>query len=171
LLREKTIMPVTISIIGYSGSGKTILVAKLVSELKRRKYKIGTIKHASHGFNMDKKGKDSWLHREAGADAVMVATSGKIVIIKDEPRDRLDHLESYFHDMDLIITEGFKHEDRPKIEVYREAGKSEPILPNQELVAFVTDSDIDPGVQKFGLEDIPQLADFIESTFLSTRAI
>jgi len=161
-------MPVTISIIGHSGSGKTILIAKLVSELKRRKYKIGTIKHASHGFNMDKKGKDSWLHREAGADAVMVATSGKIALIKDEPQDRLDHLESYFHDMDLVITEGYKNENRPKIEVFRAAGKSEPIWPGQDLVAFVTDSDMDPGVQKFGLEDIKPLADFIEKTFLLT---
>ena len=164
-------MPVTISVIGHSGSGKTTLIAKLVSELKHRNYKIGTIKHASHGFNMDKKGKDSWLHREAGADTVMVATTGKIAIIKDEPDDRLDNLESYFCDMDLVITEGYKNETRPKIEVFRVAGKSEPICPDRDLIAFVTDSDINPGVRKFGLEDIKPLADFIEGTFLVSSNI
>ena len=103
-------MPPMISIVGKSGSGKTTLLEKLVAELKKREYKIGTIKHASEGFDIDKKGKDSWRHQQAGADTVVVASSGKIAMVKNESHDTLDDLEKYFSDMHLVITEGFKKE-------------------------------------------------------------
>jgi len=79
-------MPQIIAIVGKSGSGKTTYIEKLLPALKRKGLKIGTIKHAFHGFNFDTEGKDSWRHREAGADTVLVASDDKIAIMKLEDR-------------------------------------------------------------------------------------
>jgi len=155
------------SVVGKSGSGKTTLIEKLIPELKRRGYKIGVIKHASHGFEIDHKGKDSWRHKAAGADTVIVAASERIAMVKDGDFSTLDSLEKYFQDMDILITEGYKYEDKPKIEIFRAEAHKEPLCrKDQNLIALVTDTDIDLNVPRFGLEDIKELADFIESRFL-----
>jgi molybdopterin-guanine dinucleotide biosynthesis protein B len=160
-------MPHIISIVGRSQSGKTTLIEKLIPELKKRGYRIGTIKHAHHGFDIDKSGKDSWRHRHAGADTIVVASPGKIAMVKNDDRESLDCLQDYFEDLDLIITEGYKRENKPKIEVLRAARHAELICKaDQNLIAVVTDVDINPNVPKFGLEDIKELADLIEETFL-----
>ena len=160
-------MPHVISVVGKSGSGKTTLIEKLIPELKGRGYKIGIIKHAHHGFDIDKKGKDSWRHKEAGADTVLVASPGKIAMVKNDHYDSLDGLEKYFDDVNLVITEGYKRENKPKIEVFRSAKHKEPLCTEvNNVIAFVTDSDIDLNVPKFGLEDIAKLADLIEENYL-----
>lgn len=160
-------MPHIISIVGRSQSGKTTLIEKLIPELKKRGYRIGTIKHAHHGFDIDKSGKDSWRHRHAGADTIIVASQGKIAMVKNDDCESLDCLQDYFEDLDLIITEGYKRENKPKIEVLRAARHAELICKaDQNLIAVVTDVDINPNVPKFGLEDIKELADLIEETFL-----
>ena len=156
-----------ISIVGRSQSGKTTLMEKLIPELKKRGYRIGTIKHAHHGFDIDKSGKDSWRHWHAGADAVVVASPGKIAMVKNDDCESLDCLQDYFEDMDLVITEGYKRENKPKIEVLRAARHTELLCrKDRHLIAVVTDVDINPHVPKFGLEDIKELADLIEETFL-----
>ena len=160
-------MPEIISVVGKSKSGKTTLIVKLIHELKRRGYRIGTIKHASHGFEFDKKGKDSWRHKEAGADTVIVASPETIVMVKNSNRESLDFLGKYFDELDLVITEGYKKEDKPKIEVLRAARNKEPICrQNDNLIALVTDTQIDLKVPKFGLEEIESLADLIEQKYL-----
>ncbi len=156
-----------ISVVGKSGSGKTTLIEKLIPELKKKGYKIGVIKHASHGFEMDHKGKDSWRHKEAGADTVIITAAERIAMLKDGNFDTLDSLEKYFQDMDIVITEGYKQEDKPKIEIFRATAHKEPLCRNdQNLIALVTDTDIDLNVPRFSLEDIKELADFIENQFL-----
>jgi len=156
-----------ISIVGKSESGKTTLVTRLIPELKKRGYRIGTIKHASHGFDIDKKGKDSRRHKEAGADTVLIASPGKIAMVKDEINGTLDSLEKYLYDMDLIITEGYKRENKPKIEIYRASRHKEPFCLNDDnLIAFVTDSDIDVKAPKFGWDEIEKIADLIEKKYL-----
>lgn len=164
-------MPQIISIIGNSGSGKTTLIEKLIKDLKKRGHRIGTIKHASHGFDIDKKGKDSRRHKEAGADTVIVASPRRIAMVKDDYRESLDHLEKYFDDVDIILTEGYKKENRPKIEVFRAANRKEPLCrDNNHVIAFVTDMDMDMDMDSdipvFGLEDIEKLADLIEKKYL-----
>jgi len=157
-------MPPVISVVGKSGSGKTTLIEKLIPELKKRGYRIGVIKHALHGFSFDRKGKDSWRHKEAGADAVMVATQGKIAMVKDEPCESIDSLQPYFQDLDLVITEGYKKENKPKIEVIRKLrGESSVCGKNDHLIGVVTDTGIDLNVPTFGFEDINGLADLIET--------
>lgn len=160
-------MPPIISIVGKSKSGKTTLVEKLIPELKRRGYRIGTIKHAHHGFTLDQKGKDSDRHRAAGADAVIVSSPQTMAMIKDQSEESIDNLAVFLEDMDLILVEGFKRMDQPKIEVCRSDNHKSPIdPPASRLIAFVSDMDIQMGVPQFGLEEIERLVDLIETRFL-----
>lgn len=156
-----------ISIVGTSKSGKTTLIEKLIPELKKRGYRIGTIKHTAHDFDMDKKGKDSWRHKAAGADTVIVASRGKIVMVKDENISGLKSIEKYFDNVDLVITEGFKKENRPKIEIYRSNKSNPPLCQNDKtIIALVTDTDLLVNIPVFGLEAINSLADMIEKNYL-----
>lgn len=160
-------MPPVVSIVGKSESGKTTLIEKLIPELKRRGYRVGVIKHAFHEFAFDKPGKDSWRHKAAGAETVLVAAPNSIVMIRNAHGETLDDLANYFQGMDLILTEGFKHSDKPQIEVFRKERHQQPLSTgNSNLVAMVTNADIEPNVPKFGLEDVAPLADLIEDKFL-----
>ena len=156
-----------LSIVGRSQSGKTTIIEKLIPELKKRGYRIGTIKHAHHGFDIDKSGKDSWRHRHAGADTVVVASPGQIAMVKNEKDESLDDLQKYFDGVDLIITEGYKMDNKPKIEVLRAARHSQLVCAgDHNLIAVVTDVDLDPKVPRFYLDQIKELADLIEKKFL-----
>ncbi len=161
-------MPSIISIVGQSGSGKTTIIEKLIPELRKKKYKIGTIKHAfHHDIDIDQKGKDSWRHRQAGADAVMIAARDMFTLVKKSDHYTLDSLELYFQDMDIIITEGFKGEDKSKIEVFRSGVHKKPVcLSDNKLVALVSDAEFNTEVPIFGLEEIEKLAEFIEKRFI-----
>ena len=160
-------MPPIICIIGKSKSGKTTLIEKLIPELKKRGYRIGSIKHACQAFDIDKKGKDSWRHRKAGADIVLIASTDKIAVIKDNDCKSLDCLKKYFNDVDLIIAEGYNKKNIPKIEIVRKASQKKPLcLDDNKLIALVTDADIVNQVPRFGLEEIYNLADFIEKKYL-----
>ncbi len=160
-------MPPLLSIVGRSGSGKTTLIEKLIPELKQRGYRIGTIKHSLHDFEFDKTGKDSWRHHIAGAETVVLASQAKIAMVKIADGDNLHALLGYFADLDLVITEGFKREKAPKIELLRAARDTQLVCRDDpHLVAVVTDVDVNLAVPKFGLEDIVDLADFIEQRFL-----
>ena len=161
-----------ISVVGNSKSGKTTLIEKLIPELKKRGYRIGIIKHTHHDVDLDTKGKDSWRHKAAGADTVIIASREKIVMVKDENSAGLEHLGKYFDDNDLVITEGFKKENRPKIEIYRSPKNSAPLCQNDKtVIALVTDTDIRVNVPVFGVEAIQSLADFIEKKYLCTEKI
>jgi molybdopterin-guanine dinucleotide biosynthesis protein B len=161
-------LPPVISIVGKSESGKTTLIEKLIPELKRRGYHLGIVKHAHHGFEMDREGKDSYRHRRAGADTVMIAAPGQIAMIKDVPTECLDDLIPFFNDMDLLITEGFKRDRAPKIEVYRkERHRSPACLDDSTLVAMVSDTPLDVPVPCFASHAIDAIAEFIVARFLT----
>ena len=163
-------MPVILSIVGKSGSGKTTLIEKLLPELKNRGYRIGTIKHAAHEADMDKEGKDSWRHREAGADTVLVVSPKTIAMIKSHPDQGQEDLDKYFDDVDVVLTEGFKSGDKPKIEIFRpEAHRELLCRGDAQLVAVVTDAAIHLGIPVFGLDDVSGLADFIEARYILDR--
>ena len=160
-------MPQIICIVGRSQSGKTTLIEKLIPELKHRGYRVGTIKHSHHIFDFDKSGKDSWRHKDAGAETVIIASPGKIAMVKNDHRGTLDGLQNFFDDLDLVITEGYKKESKPKIEVVRSARHAEALLKDdRHLVAVVSDVDLTMEIPVFGLDDIDQLANFIEQNFL-----
>ena len=164
-------MPPIISIVGKSKTGKTSLIEKLIPELKRRGYKVGTMKHASNGFDFDKKGKDSWRHHAAGADTVIVASPGKIAMVKIDAWRNLKSFEIYFEDLDLVITEGFKLQNTPKIEVFRSASHQKPrCLDDPNIIALVADADFNLTIPTFEKKDIEKLADFIQMKFLPVRS-
>jgi molybdopterin-guanine dinucleotide biosynthesis protein B len=164
-------MPPIVSIVGKSDTGKTTLLEKLVPELRARGYRIGTIKHDVQGFDIDHRGKDSWRHKQAGAHTVAISSPTKVALVKDvETEETLDSLASkYFQDVDIILTEGYKKEDKPKIEVFRSQVHETPLCKGDEhLVALVSDTSLDLGVPRFELYDIKGLADFVEKRFLVT---
>lgn len=164
---ENTLPPM-ISFVGHSGSGKTTLIVKLIPELKRRGYRVGTVKHTHHEPETRDKGKDSARHKAAGAETVIFASSRRIFLVKEMSGDDPEALLPYFHDMDLVITEGFKRKNRPKIEVFRTTAHASPLFRGQpDFVAMVTDADLPLDIRTFCLEDIAGLADFIEETFLA----
>ena len=110
-----------ISIVGTSGSGKTTLLEKIIKQLTAKGYNVATIKHDAHNFEIDRKGKDSYRFKQAGSRTVIIASSEKVALIKDvEKENTLDELLSMIpFDTDIIITEGYKQSDKPKIEVFR----------------------------------------------------
>jgi molybdopterin-guanine dinucleotide biosynthesis protein B len=170
--KEFRTVPPIVSIVGNSDAGKTTLLEKLIAELTARGYRVGTVKHDVHGFDIDHEGKDSWRHKQAGAHTVVISSPMKVAVVKDaETEETLDGLESkYFQDVDLILTEGYKGENKPKIEIFRSQMHEKPLFGGDErLVALVSDTSLDLGVPLFDLDDMRGLADFVEERFLSNR--
>jgi molybdopterin-guanine dinucleotide biosynthesis protein B len=158
-----------ISIVGKSDSGKTTLIEKLLPELTRRGYRVATVKHDIHGFEVDREGKDSWRHKKAGAHTVIISSSQKVALIRDVESDlRLDELrERFIQDVDLILSEGYKKDSQPKIEIFRKEKHKELLCSKEDnLVALVSNQSFDVGVPCFDLDDMKGLADFIENHFL-----
>ncbi len=164
-------MPQIILIVGKSNSGKTTLMEKLIRELSRRGYRVGSAKHTHDKFDFDKEGKDSWRHKNAGAKSSLVITETRVALVKEDSRPPRDRFFDYLGDMDIILAEGFKTLSLPKIEVFRKDGphKTPLCLEDPELVAFVTDTDISPPKPLFGLDETVLLSDLIESRYLSGR--
>ena len=155
-----------IAVVGKSKSGKTTLIERLIPEIKKRGYRIGSVKHAHHGFEIDKKGKDSYRHRAAGADIVVVASPDEIAMVKRVKTDSLDNLEMFFTDMDLVLVEGYKRTRNPKIEVYDKEATRPLGLNKEELVAFVSDDAVDVDVPQYRTDQIVELCDLIERRYL-----
>ncbi|MBF0302165.1 MAG: molybdopterin-guanine dinucleotide biosynthesis protein B [Desulfamplus sp.] len=168
--------PNIISVVGRSGSGKTTFLEKLIPHLKKKGYRMGIIKHAHCGVEMDKKGKDSWRHKNAGAAATIVISPGLISMVKDyeEPdtieneSTTIERVKDYLSDMDIIIVEGFKYAFLPKLEIFRvNAEHDTPLfLEDKNLAAFITDSDYRTTLPIFGLDDAEDVANFIEKKFI-----
>lgn len=166
--------PPIVSIVSKKRSGKTTLIEKLIPELHRRGYRVGTVKHDTHGFDIDHEGKDTWRHKQSGAGTVVISCPWKLSLIKDLERELgLDQIVAmYFNDVDLVLTEGYKRAAKPQIEVFRSAAHATPLHRKNEantLVAFMSDTDMDLGVPTFHIDDIPALADLIVQRFLSAR--
>jgi molybdopterin-guanine dinucleotide biosynthesis protein B len=162
-----------VSVVGYSGSGKTTLLEKLISELKTRGYAVGTIMHDVHGFEMDKPGKDSWRHKKAGASATIISSPFQIGMVRDVEHDHSpEELMALLPDMDIILTEGYKRENLPKLEVFRSKVHKAPLFKgDKSLLALISDDPIDMGVPRFSLGDGQKLADFVIKHFNLEMAV
>ena len=160
--------PPVISVVGKSGSGKTVFLEKLIAVLNRRGLKIGVIKHDPHGFEIDTPGKDSWRHARAGSATVVVSSPERLAIIKrlDEEMTLDALVSTYLEDVDLVITEGYKTARKKKIEVSRRERSQDLVSPAQDLIAIVTDQNFDLPVPHFGLDDAEALADLLEEEVL-----
>ncbi len=161
-----------LSIVGKSDSGKTTLIEKLVPELTRRGYRIATVKHDIHGFEVDREGKDSWRHKQAGAHSVVISSPTKAALIRDVDRDmNLEEIrEKLIRDVDLILSEGYKKDVQPKVEVFRKEKHKKLLCTKKDnLVAIASNLKFRVGVPCFNLEDTKGLADFIEKEFLKSK--
>lgn len=153
-----------VSVVGQSGAGKTTFLEKLVRELKARKIRVGVIKHHVHDIDIDRPGKDTWRLSGAGADAVAIATPGRVgLFIKTEREMGLDDLAAMIGDVDIVLTEGYKRGDRPKIEIARSSCTDRLISDPAELIAIVSDAGWDVGVPVYGLDDPAGVADLLQS--------
>jgi len=166
-------MPVVVSVVGTSKVGKTTFLEKLIPELRRRGYRVGTIKHDVHdAFALDQEGKDTWRHRQAGAQTVAISSPARIGLTKQVPEelDPATLAALYFQDEDLVITEGYKGGDKPKIEICRKERQTAPICTEKDgLVAVVSDFPVGGGLPCFALEDVAGVADFLEVRVLNSR--
>ena len=152
---------------GWKNSGKTQLVTSLVAEFTRRGYRVSTVKHAHHHFDIDKKDTDSYRHREAGASEVALVSGNRWALmheLRGEDEPKLDEILARIAPCDLIIIEGYKREKHPKIEARRtESRHSEPLAPTDPaIVAIAADHPVeDTDLPVFDLNDIAAVADFI----------
>ena len=158
-----------VSIVGKSDSGKTTLIEKIVPELSRRGYRVTTVKHDLHGFEIDKEGKDSWRHKRAGAQAVVISSPRKVALIRDVDKDMsLEELgDSFGEDADLILSEGYKKDVQPKIEVFRKEEHRELLCTKEDnLIGIASNRPFDIGVPCLDIDDVKGIVDLIESKFL-----
>ncbi|OGP50772.1 MAG: molybdopterin-guanine dinucleotide biosynthesis protein B [Deltaproteobacteria bacterium RBG_13_43_22] len=167
-------MPLIISIVGYSDSGKTRLLEKIIPLLKAKGYSAGVIKHSGHEFLLDQPGKDTHKLRQAGADGVVLLSSGQISFlgkIDEGGGSLLDRIEqSFFSDRDIILTEGFKKGDQPKIAVLTK-GKEEKLLQEIEgsIVATVGENPARADLTHFKPDNPGGLVRMLEDRFLKER--
>jgi molybdopterin-guanine dinucleotide biosynthesis protein B len=160
-----------VSVVGKAGAGKTTFLEGLIREIKRRGYRLAVVKHDTHGFEIDKPGKDTWRMAQAGTDVVVISSPEKMAMIKKTGRDLpLDEIARYIgDDVDLILSEGYKREDKPKIEVSRSEVSRELLCTADELLALATDQAFDMDVPQFALDDIVGLVDLLERQVLGLR--
>ena len=152
-------------IIGWKNSGKTNLIERLIAELTTRGFAVSTIKHAHHSCDVDHEGKDTYRHRQAGANEVILASRARFALmheIRDEQEVTLETLLSKLSPVDLVLVEGFKKGHHKKIEAHRKE-TGQPLLAQNDIhicaVASNTALTIDRPV--FGLDDAVSISDFI----------
>lgn len=163
---ERHQIPVISIVGGKSNSGKTTLLEKIIREAKFRGWRVATLKHDVHGFEMDQPGKDTWRHAQAGADVVAISSPQKIAILESVTEDQpLDEVLARIQGVDVIFTEGYKHGNKPKIEVYRSEVHQELFSNLEELIAIVSDISFNNGIPCFALDDAQGICDLIEETF------
>jgi molybdopterin-guanine dinucleotide biosynthesis protein B len=155
-----------IGLAGWSGSGKTTLMMRLLPELIGRGLTVSTMKHAHHNFDIDQPGKDSYVHRSAGATEVVVASVNRWALMHENrgaPEPSAVELIQHMTPVDLLIIEGFKREPHPKIEVYRQANGKPLIHPDDpHIVAVASDTALPQvALPVLPLDDIGAIADFV----------
>jgi len=156
---------------GWSGSGKTVLMGRLLPELTGRGLKVSTIKHAHHEFDVDQPGKDSWQHRQAGATEVLVASDRRWALmheLRGAPEPGLIELVGHMSPVDLLLVEGFKRHPMPKLEICRPSLGKTPLWPEDPLVkAIATNEPLSEDWRErctlpvLDLDAVAAIADFI----------
>jgi len=159
-----------LSIVARTGTGKTTFLEKLIPILTGRGYRIGVVKHAHHTFDIDQPGKDSYRLREAGASQVLLNAPNQMALIRRQDKEiPLKEVLGYFRDVDLILIEGYKGEDLPRIEIFRTgAGYPEPLcVESKSPLALVSDRPFpDSSFSVFSMENVKGVADLIEKEIL-----
>jgi molybdopterin-guanine dinucleotide biosynthesis protein B len=155
-------------VVGWKNAGKTTLVERLVAEIAGRGFSVSTVKHTHHRVDVDQKGKDSWRHRQAGAQQVILSSSSRWAImteLRGAPEAPLSELLGHLASVDLVIVEGYKRDGHPKVEAWR-AETGQPLIALEDpTVRAIASNDRPAGVSQpvIGLDDVSVIADFILS--------
>ena len=164
-----------IAFVAKSGTGKTTLVEKIITELKKRGYKVGVIKHDAHRFDIDHPGKDSYRFTAAGADTMLLSSPDKLALVKKHPEPPTieELLDTYFSDEDIVLTEGFKKSSLPKIELHRPE-RGEALICRGEkndptLIAVASSEPLILDVPVLDLNNVESITDFIVDRFLAAN--
>lgn len=151
-----------------SNTGKTTLIEALIPIFKEKKYKVGVLKHDAHKFEIDKEGKDSYRFVQAGADKMVISSKEKIAMVEriQEEKD-IEEILKLFTGVDLIIIEGYKNNNYPKIEVHRKEIDSKLLIEDEKydkskFLAIATDEILDVDIQQLNINDVNKIAEFIE---------
>jgi molybdopterin-guanine dinucleotide biosynthesis adapter protein len=151
-----------IGIAGWSGAGKTTLISRVIPYLRQQGLRVSVIKHAHHDFDVDIPGKDSWVHRQSGAEEVLVSSANRWALmheLRGAAEPELPELLKKMSPVDLVVIEGFKSRPHRKIEVYRKASGKPPLFPDDPAIAGVaTDVAIKTTLDVAHLDDIPAVA-------------
>ncbi len=161
-----------LGISGWSGSGKTTLITALIPELKSRGYTVSTLKHAHHKFDIDKPGKDSYRHREAGAKEVLVSSHARWALLHEnshQPEAAFSDLTQKFEPVDILLVEGFKTENFPKLEVWRGLENATPLYQTDPTVIGVITNlpKLDTDLPLLDIDNINEVSDFIEKNLFA----
>ncbi|WP_332674234.1 molybdopterin-guanine dinucleotide biosynthesis protein B [Aromatoleum sp.] len=156
---------IVFGIAGWSGSGKTTLIEKLIPQFTERGLSVSVIKHAHHGFDLDRPGKDSFRHRDAGATQVLMLSNDRWALmheLRGAAEPTLDEQLRLLAPCDVVLVEGFKAAPVPKIEVHRPSHGKPPLWQeNPHVVAVATDDDVDCPLPRLPLNDGAAIVDFI----------
>lgn len=155
--------PPAVSIVGRAKSGKTTLIEKMIPQLKARGLRVGTVKHHAHpGFEIDYPGKDTWRHAQAGSDHVVIAAPDKMasIILLTSPISLTEILIG-MRDVDIVLTDGYRLEKLPKIEVLRGAISNQLLCEPSELIAIASDFELQTGPPLYHLDDASGLVELI----------
>jgi len=160
-------MAAIVSVVGHANTGKTTLIAGIISSLAARGFRVAAVKHAAHGYEIDNRGKDSWKFFQAGASQVVVVGPESLTVhTRHDTEPTPVELAGLLKDVDLVLVEGFKSQPGPKIEVLRQGFTERRLSLGNDLVAVVSDMLVEGDVPVFRPDKIEPLADFIESRFL-----
>tara|TARA_Y100001960_G_scaffold82472_1_gene88117 strand:+ start:33 stop:515 length:483 start_codon:yes stop_codon:yes gene_type:complete len=153
-----------IGIIGWKNSGKTFYVQEIIKKLRKKGYSVASIKHAHHEFDVDQPKTDSFLHRKAGSQQVIISSSKrwvKITELENNTEKNLTELLQQLSTTDIVIVEGFKNDNHPKIEIIKEKSKNYLFNQISNVVALISDIEVDSNIRKFKKNEIELIVKFI----------
>ena len=153
-----------IGIVGWKNTGKTFYVSEIIKKLKSKNYRIASIKHAHHEFDIDHQNTDSYIHRKSGSSQVIISSKRrwvKINELENQNEKKLNELISELSDTDIVIVEGYKNENHPKIEVINEKENNYLFPKIKNVRAIISDIDLDTDLKKFKKNDIDEIVNFI----------
>jgi molybdopterin-guanine dinucleotide biosynthesis protein B len=164
-----------IGLSGWSGAGKTTLLTRVIPYLLEKGLRVSVIKHAHHKFDVDVPGKDSWLHRQAGAEEVLVSSNARWALmheLRGAPEPRLPDLLARMSRVDLVVVEGYKAEPHRKIEVHRLANGKPLLFPDDPgIVGIATDTAVETRLPTAHLDDIPSVAAMMRQSAVSIEDV
>jgi molybdopterin-guanine dinucleotide biosynthesis adapter protein len=164
-----------IGLAGWSGAGKTTLLTRVIPHLLGLGLRVSVIKHAHHGFDVDVPGKDSWAHRQAGAEEVLVSSGRRWALmheLRGASEPRLPELLARMSRVDLVVVEGFKSEPHRKIEVHRLANGKPLLYPDDTAISGIaTDAELETALPVVHLDDIPAIAAMMQQSAMSVEDV